>query len=546
MQLLILTKYYLVERNKNQTKSLSNFLSRRDFLIKSGLAYPALVSLGFIPAAPVHAFDLPAQSNGKHVVILGAGLSGLAAAYELTKLGYACTLLEARERTGGRCWSVRTDSSNVELNQPQQTARFDTGLYFNAGPSRIPHHHALTLHYCRELGVPLEVYNNINENTYFFSEGKGPLSNKKIRAREIHNDVRGYTSELLAKAIDQRQLDLAMSKEDTEKVIEYLRAEGGLDPDKLYKASARRGYREPPGAGDKPGKIADPHTFTDMIQSALLDPDFYNVPEYTYELQMTMFQAKGGMDSIAKALEGRLPGKIQLGAEVSSIRNTNTGVNVTYQSKGEHKVINADFCICTIPLPVLSNLDHNFSSDVSRAIDFATYINTGKIGLQFKRRFWEEDENIYGGITHTNNEITQLFYPSNDYLSKKGILIGYYNFNDKAKRTGALTYNDREKLALETGSLIHPQYQKEFENSFSVSWHLTRYSLGGWAVYTNEARNTIYKAIIKPDQNVYFAGEHTTYLNAWMAGAFESARSTVTSIHARATGQRLDYPIQNK
>lgn len=519
-------------------------LSRRDFLAKSSLAYPALMSLGLITSAPAHAFRLESQKKGKHVVILGAGLSGLASAYELTKLGYTCTLLEARQRAGGRCWSVRKDATNTETNQPQQKAQFDSGLYFNAGPSRIPHHHALTLHYCRELGVSLEVYNNINESTYYFSEGKGPLSNKKIRAREIHNDVRGYTNELLAKAIDQNKLDLAMSKEDTEKVIEYLRAEGGLDINKLYKASARRGYSDSPGAGDKAGRIADPHKFTDIIQSALLDPDFYNVPEYTYELQMTMFQAKGGMDNIAKALENKLPGMIQFGTEVTSVKNTDTGVDIVYRSKGENKTISADFCICTIPLPALSNVEHNFSSDVSRAIDFASYIPTGKIGLQFGRRFWEEDENIYGGITHTNNDITQIFYPSNDYLSKKGILIGYYNFNDKAKRTGVLSYADREKLALEKGSLIHSQYPKELENSFSVSWHLTPYSLGGWAVYTSETRNTVYKALIKPEQNVYFAGEHTTYLNAWMAGAFESARSTVTSIHARVTDQRLEYPTQ--
>ncbi len=504
------------------------------------------MSLGLLPSAPTHAFNLrnTSPNKNKHIIILGAGIAGLTSAYELNKLGYTCTLLEARNRIGGRCWSVRSESTNTELNQPAQKAQFDNGLYFNAGPSRIPHHHQLTLDYCRELGVPIEVYNNINESTYYFSEGKGPLSGKKIRAREIHNDVRGYTSELLAKAIDQNKLDLAMSKEDIEKVVDYLRAEGGLDIDKLYKASARRGYIDPPGAGKKAGKIGDPHKLTDIIQSSLLDPDFYNVPEYTYELQMTMFQAVGGMDNIAKALQSKLPYVIHYEAEVTSIKNTSAGTEVLYKTREGNKSITGDYCICTLPLPVLSNIDHNFSSDVSRAIDYSSYIATGKIGLQFKRRFWEEDEHIYGGITHTNNELTQIFYPSNDYLSKKGILIGYYNFNDKAKRTGTLSYSQREKLALEKGRLIHPQYDNEFEKSFSVSWHLTPYNLGGWAVYTSETRNTLYKALIEPDQQVYFAGEHTTYLNAWMAGAFESARSTVTAIHARETGQRLQYPAQ--
>ena len=386
----------------------------------------------------------------------------------------------------------------------------------------------------------------MNEGTYYFSEGKGALSNKKVRAREIHNDMRGYMSELLAKALDQDKLELALNKEDAAKVIEYLRAEGGLDLDKLYKASARRGYMEAPGAGERVGKLADPHKLADIIQSGLLDPDFYNVAEYTYELQMTMFQAVGGMDTIAKALEKKVSNSLKLGAEVKTIHNVPEGVKIIYQDKaGEHQ-LNADLCICTLPLPVLSNVDHNFASAVSRAIDFIPYIQTGKIGLQFKRRFWEEDEQIFGGITHTNNELTQIFYPSYDYLSKKGILIGYYNFNEKAKMVGELAMADREKLALTKGSQIHPQYPQEFEKSFSVSWHKTKYSLGGWALYNSEARQTLYPALLKPDQNVYFAGEHTTYLTAWMAGAFESARSVVAAVHSRVTDQRLQYPITTK
>ena len=522
---------------------MAKLVSRRRFLIKSGLlSYPAMMALDMLRSAPAHAFSLSGSGNGKKVVILGAGLAGMASAYELTKLGYQCTLLEALRRTGGRAWSVKNGDRIKEIDNEEQVCKMDNGLYFNAGPSRIPHHHQLTLQYCRELGVPIEIYNNVNEAAYYFSEGKGPLSGKKIRMREIHNDMRGYMCELLAKAIDQGKVDTTLTKEDAQKVIEYLRAEGGLDIDKLYKSSARRGYIDPPGAGEKSGTLADPYKLGDIIQSGLLDPDFYNVAEYTYELQMTMFQAVGGNENIAKALEKKIGNSIKLGAEVKSIHNTETGVRIKYFEQNAEKIIDADLCICTIPLPVLSNIEHNFSSDVSRAIDYIPYIKTGKIGLQFKSRFWEEDENIFGGITHTNNELTQIFYPSNDYLSKKGVLIGYYNFNETAVKVGALSNQDREKIALQKGSLIHPQYTKEFENSFSVSWHLTPYAMGGWAIYNNEARKTLYSALLKPDKNVYFAGEHVTYLTAWMAGAFESARRTVTDIHARVTEQRVTYP----
>lgn len=504
-----------------------------------------MMALGLLKSAPAHAFDLEGKVKGKKIVILGAGLAGLASAYELNKLGYDCTILEARTRTGGRCWSVKNGSMHAEEGSPLVQAKFDEGLYFNAGPSRIPHNHQLTLHYCKELGVPIQVYNNVNESTYFFAEGKGPLSNKKIRAREIHNDIRGYMSEMLAKTMDN-QLDAPLTKEDGQKIIAYLMAEGGLDPDKLYKASARRGYASPPGAGTQSGKIAEAHQLADIISSGLMDPDFYNVAEYTYELQMTMFQAVGGMDKIAHALEKKVTPMLKLGTEVVEINNQTEGVKVVYKdATGTHE-ISADLCICTLPLPVLSNVKNNFSPDVNRAIDYITYNQTGKIGLQFNRRFWEEDEQIYGGITHTNNDLTQIFYPSNDYLQQKGMLIGYYNFNEKAAKIGQLSYAEREKFALAKGRLIHPQYDTAFEKSFSVSWHKTKYSMGGWAVYSSESRNNSYPSLIKADGQVYFAGEHVTHLNAWMAGAFESARSTVTAIHNRMTNSRATYPTQTK
>ena len=520
-------------------------ISRRDFLTKTGkaglLSYPAMLALGLLKPAPAHPFNLPGSGNGKNIVILGAGIAGMTAAYELSKLGYTCTILEARNRAGGRCWSIRKGTTSQEEGMGLQTARFDDGLYFNAGPSRIPHHHDLTLHYCRELGVPIQVYNNVNEASYYFSEGKGSLSNKKVRVREIHNDVRGYICEMLSKAIDQDKIDTALTKEDKEKIVEYLRAEGGLNIDKLYRASDRRGFTESPGAAERAGKIADPYRLADIIESGFMSPDFYNVAEYTYELQMTMFQAVGGMDQIAGALQKQVGGKIRFGCEVTEIMNEPEGVKILYTEGKVEKSLQADMCITTIPLPVLGNIKNNFSSDVSRAIDYIPYINTGKIGLQFKRRFWEEDEQIYGGITHTNNELAQIFYPSYDYLGKKGILIGYYNFNEKAKRVAELAYPQREQLALQKGRLIHPQYDKEFETSYSVSWSKTPYSLGGWALYTSETRASLYRALLKPDKNIYFAGEHMTYLNAWMAGAFESARKVVADLHGRMSEQRISY-----
>lgn len=518
-------------------------MTRRDFINQTSAGYASLSAWGLLPAAPASAFDLPANGtqinpDGKveprRVLILGAGLAGMTAAYELGKLGYDCTVLEARSRSGGRVWTVRGGTTETELGGPTQTSRFENNLYFNGGAARIPHHHQLTLQYCRELGVPLEIFNGANESAYLFNEGgTGPLSNKRMRVSEYHNDMRGYTSELLTKALDQGALDQQLTKEDVEKLVDFLKNEGELNAAHLYKGTNKRGYKTAPGAGTTPGELTDPYGLTDLLRSGFMQPVFYNVGDYVYEQQTTLLQPVGGMDAIPKALEKKLTGKIIFNAPVKELRKTETGVRVVYEKDGKPVEATAEFCVCTLPLPVLRKLDSDLSGTVKRASDFIPYIKTGKIGLQFKRRFWEEDDYIYGGISRTNLDINQIWYPSFGLQGKKGVLIGYYNFYSRAEAVGALPIAEREKLALSQGVKIHPQYPEEFENSFSLAWHRIPYSEGGWATYDDTTRRKYYPSLLEPDGNIYLAGEHTTYLTAWMAGAFTSARRAVESIHAR-------------
>ena len=180
-------------------------------------------------------------------------------------------------------------------------------------------------------------------------------------------------------------------------------------------------------------------------------------------------------------------------------------------------------------MPILAKLDTDFSPELQKTIASVPYAAAGKMGLQFKRRFWEEDDGIFGGATRTDQEIAQIVYPSAGLLGRKGVLVGYYIQGQAGRPMGERPPAERQAIALEQGGRIHPQYATEFETAFSVSWHRVVWSRGSWSSASAETR----KQLSEPTGRVYLAGDHMN-LNAWMQGAFESGRQVATAIHARA------------
>src|SRR4051794_892249 len=139
-----------------------------------GAAYMAMETLGLAVATPASAenFKMPVRAVGRSVVVLGAGIAGLVSAYELRRAGYDVTVLEARERIGGRAWSIRGGDRIVQHGRPDQLARFAPGQYFNAGPARVPSTHRVILGYARKFGVGLEPFINVNRNAGWDFGGK--------------------------------------------------------------------------------------------------------------------------------------------------------------------------------------------------------------------------------------------------------------------------------------------------------------------------------------------------------------------------------------
>jgi monoamine oxidase len=182
---------------------------------------------------------------------------------------------------------------------------------------------------------------------------------------------------------------------------------------------------------------------------------------------------------------------------------------------------------------VLRTIPADFSPAFAASIARVDYLASFKIGLEFKRRFWEEDDRIMSGITRTDQSIVQVWYPSYGYFGRRGVLTGAYTTGERAIAWGALSPGEREARAVREGARIHPQYPAEFVSSFSVAWAKTPYSLGAWVAWTDETRRHDYPILSQPDGRIYLAGEHMSYINAWQAGALESARSVVLALHER-------------
>lgn len=518
--------------------------SRRDVLgmigtlAGSAAMYQAMTTLGFAQESTfTGTLKLDGDPKGASVLVLGAGLAGMVAAYELRKAGYKVTVLEYREKAGGRCWTIRGGDTYTELGGFKQDCQFDKDLYLNPGPWRVPYHHHAVLHYAKEFGVQMQPFNQVNHNAYLHSTEA--FGGKPQRYRTINADFNGHVAELLAKSTNQGGLDQAVSKEDREKLLEALKAWGALDKNYGYvkgeDTSERRGYQTDPGGGQMPLAIpSEPIGLSDIVQSGLWKS--LSVGNL-YEFQSAIFQPVGGMDMIAKGFEREVGDLIKYNVKVTEIDQDDKGVKVTYvdaKDGGAAQVLAADWCICTIPFSVLSQIKTKVSQPMQEAIYALPYAASVKVGLQFKRRFWEEDELIYGGISFTNLPNTLISYPSTDFFSKgKGVLLGAYSWGAWAMQFTSLPPEERIKKALEYGAQIHPQYKEEFENGVSVGWHRVPWTMGCYGTWTEDSREKHYKAASTIDGRIAMAGEHISYIPAWQEGAVLSGLDAISRLHSR-------------
>jgi monoamine oxidase len=496
--------------------------------------------LGMVETEQQKDFPLsPSAGRGTKVIILGAGIAGLVSAYEMQRAGFDCTVLEARERPGGRNWTLRGGSKLVFNDGTWQECTFDEENYFNCGPARLPSIHRNILAYCNELGVELEV--EVNSSRSALLQNDNAFGGKPIRQGQVINDTRGHVAELLAKCVQKGALDQPLTPDDQAAMMEFLKSYGALGKNYEYKGSSRSGDWQLPGAGDQIEIPRDPVPFSDLLKSKLYRPTLF---EEALDMQATMFQPVGGMDRIPYAFARSLGELVRYNCAITEIRKTTNGVRVSYHDgeSGWVRAIEAAYCICTLPLTILKTLPNDFSSGVKLAIEQVAYDSAYKVAWE-ARRFWEQDgDNIYGGISFlATGPIPQVWYPSAKLMSKRGVVISGYAM-ENWDAFGKLPSHEA-KLAASRAAVekLHPGKSKELEKPMYMCWGKVPYSLGSWVSrgpdYPPADESAYYdgpyRELIVPDDRIYFAGDHCSHIIGWQEGAVLAAQRAITMIVSR-------------
>jgi monoamine oxidase len=519
-------------------------ITRRQFLTYVGAAggssalLKANLALGMMPddsyAGPV-TVKPAAQGNRPSALILGAGIAGLATALELERAGFQVTILEASHRAGGRNLTVRHGDKIDEMGQPQ-TCQFDKAenLFFNCGPARIPGHHRRILHYCRALGVPLQIKANSCKLAYF--QDDKAFGGKPVRQIDYHADVRGLMAELLWKSADSHQYDQLLSEDDVAKLMKFARLHGDLSDAGKYAGTER--------AGSSTDRMLEfPKSHTPIELKAMLDSSFWYgglLGAELYDWCEPLMEPTGGMDGVVNGFLRHLQAKPLLKAQVKKIYNHETGVEVTYEQNGKFHTVQADYCFNNIPAYFMAGIENNFSGEYQSGLDSIKRGHLFKIAYQMKERFWEK-EGIYGGISYTSDAVNQLWYPSHDIHAPKGILLGAYTWDGKASAAfEAMTPAQRLIEGAKSGEKIHPGYSKYIENGISIPWARMNHQMGCGMRMSPDDFDKYYSLLQKPEGRHFMIGDQISHHSGWQEGALASSEQALQQLN-KLLGAKLQY-----
>jgi monoamine oxidase len=449
-------------------------------------------------SAPPQMKRSSASGKPQKVVVAGAGLAGMAAAFELMEAGYEVQVLEARSRAGGRVHTLRSE--------------FADGLYVEAGAIDFGDAYTHLMRYVHLFNLPVDEHLSapnriayIHGKRYVVSNEREPQWQLDLTPEERSLGRSGlwrkHVVPMMAAIGDVRETGWrgrAASEYDRNTLVELLRRRG-LSPAAIALAVLRL--------------EGDDYDHVSGLQSLVIQ-------EFIARNKV-WFSLRNGNDRLPDAFARRLGGRIRYGAEIVKITQTPNAVRVAYVRGGIQDQIDADRLIVTIPFSVLRSvqLDSSISSQKRHVISAMRYESLVRVYLQSRRRFWQ-DEKCEGGAD-SDLDIGPLQDNSATQKGSRGVVEALME-HDKAAQAHSMTSAARIQWVLENMNKIHPGYKNDFEGGLSYSWDEDQWALGAWAYYGPGEMTSSYPHVATPEGRIHFAGEHTSLLGTTLEGAVES------------------------
>ncbi len=461
---------------------------------------------------------LASPSKPTRVLILGAGMAGLTAGYELMNHGYEVRIVEARATAGGRVQTLRDG--------------FSKGVHADAGAMFLPVAHGLVHYYLDLLKLNLTDFSGTELPALYYVRGKQieyspgtpcewpyPLSEteQKMGLEEMQQK---FCSPLSLKGLgapestEMTQVEL----EDSVTLDKYMAGQG-----------ATSGARELLNVGLNQLIGEGPSSYSAAM---MLRSDHY-LSQNILKGQMEVKRIAGGNDQFPAALASRLDGRISYSTEVVHIAQEAEELRVTCRDPtGQHDAT-ADYVICTLPFSVLRNIPvaPGHSAYKDQAVQNLRYTSVTRIFLEMRQQFWRP--RLSGKIV--SDQPMTMVYPGYDPPDQTGVL-GLYMGSDNARRAGSLSLEAQIEFALGQVGLVFPEARQYFTAGVSKFWDADPFARGAYSWFTPGEMGSILPAIAVPEGRLYFAGDHASTLPGWIQGAIASGLRAAQGIAQAASG----------
>ena len=441
-------------------------------------------------------------------------------------------------------------------------------LFFNAGPGRIPSDHVELIKLCRETGVALEPY--IFQSNYNLMQNDEFAGGEPFVYNRVNYSLRGAVAEMMAELVKQGRVIEGLAPDRKQQMLEMLQVFGDLNTDYKFKGSSRVGYSHLPGGWRDAPVIKEPMALGEILNSGFVgggnpetSPGSFLFNADNIDWQNSLMQPVGGMDRVWQRLlvqevpaaavrmrnddpredelknrPSRMVGDLVLLNHTITSMNDVEGENqvrVDWEfrnplggtSKGSDVV---DYCLSTMQPQLVAKVNSALPEDFKEILMKVNQTPAIKVGWQARYRFWEQENNIYGGISWTNGPIGQIWYPSEDFNARTAVITGAYNRGDAADKFGELGQGGRIEAALQGGEKLHHGFADKVyrDRGLTIAWQYMPFQVGGWASDTAYYQPEVYAAITSPPPSrIYFAGDTWSYLPGWQEGAITAAYEAI-------------------